>query len=256
MASPFPGMDPYIEGELWRGFHTQFMAQLQRELSPLVHPRYTPFIEEHVYLQREPEQGAGIIRPDVLVVESALRLPGAGRASGAVLEAPVTLALPWEETERQVYLQVRRAGSGAVVCVIELLSPTNKQRGTGRSEYLSKRTAVLQSTAHLIELDFLRDGARLPTVDPLPPASYYAFVSRSDERPFCGVWPISLREPLPVIPVPLADGDPDIALDLQRVFTSVYDEAHFGSMLSRYESVEPPLAPEDAAWAAELAAAR
>jgi hypothetical protein len=38
MASPFPGMDPYLEGYLWSDVHQSLAAQLKRQLSPLVRP--------------------------------------------------------------------------------------------------------------------------------------------------------------------------------------------------------------------------
>src|SRR5437660_1334191 len=144
MPSPFPGMDPLIEGEGWPGFHTQYIAQIQRDLAPRVRPRYATFIEEYVYLRREPNGANGRLRPDTLVVE---RLRGRSRtasrpgiSSGAnVLDPPLLLPLPWEETETQVYLEVRRRETGRVVCVIELLSPINKQAVTGQDEYLVKR---------------------------------------------------------------------------------------------------------------------
>ena len=58
-----------------------------------------------------------------------------------------------------------------MVTVIELLSPWNKTPEAGLAEYLAKRTNVLYSTANLVELDLLRGGERLPTVDPLQPVS-------------------------------------------------------------------------------------
>ena len=41
--------------------------------------------------------------------------------------------------------------------VIELLSPENKH-GKGQEEYQRKQQAVLQSQAHLLEIDLLRGG--------------------------------------------------------------------------------------------------
>ena len=105
---------------------------------------------------------------------------------------------------------------------------------------------------HLVELDLLRAGERLPTLDPLPPADFYVFVSRAPRRPHAEVFPWTLRRRLPTIAVPLADSDPDISLDLQRAFTTVYDRAGYDYALDYQRPVEPPLAEADAAWAAEL----
>jgi hypothetical protein len=58
---------------------------------------------------------------------------------------------------------------------------------------------------------------------PLPPASYYMFPSRQESRPLTDVWPLSIEEALPRIPVPLLQGDADVTLDLQLALTSMYD---------------------------------
>ncbi|MCW5851998.1 MAG: DUF4058 family protein, partial [Anaerolineae bacterium] len=134
-----------------------------------------------------------------------------------------------------------------------LRSPVNKRAGSdGRREYLAKRETVLRSAAHLVELDLLRGGDRLPTIEPLPPADYYAFVCRRQERPRVWVYPWTLRHKLPIIPIPLADGDPDAPLDLQSVFTTVYDRAGYDYGLDYRQSPEPPLAEADLPWAQAL----
>lgn len=40
MASPFPGMDPYLESYLWSDVHQSLASQIKRQLSPLVRPNY------------------------------------------------------------------------------------------------------------------------------------------------------------------------------------------------------------------------
>ena len=97
MPSPFPGMDPYIDGQGWWGFCTQYIAQLQRMLAPLVRPRYVVFIEEHLYLVAEPGGETGRVSPGAFIAE---RAPGSelpepmegGRL--ALLEAPMRRRLP------------------------------------------------------------------------------------------------------------------------------------------------------------------
>src|SRR5881628_3624861 len=111
MPSVFPGMDPYIEGQGWEDFHLLFVAELRRQLTPLLRPRYLVRAEEYVYLLREPGAERGRIRPDALVVErlhpGTEPVPDGGGVG--VLEAPLSLPLPQLEWHRQVYLKVRRA---------------------------------------------------------------------------------------------------------------------------------------------------
>jgi hypothetical protein len=108
------------------------------------------------------------------------------------------------------------------VTAIEVLSPWNK-RARGRREYLAKRRRILLSSAHLMEIDLLHEGHRVPMREPLPDAPYFVLLSRAEERPFMEVWPVELDQPLPTVPVPLLSGDLDVALDLQLAFTSIYD---------------------------------
>ncbi|MFQ5873193.1 MAG: DUF4058 family protein [Dehalococcoidia bacterium] len=41
MPSPFPGMDPYLEGYLWPDVHQALASKIRQQLTPLVRPRYT-----------------------------------------------------------------------------------------------------------------------------------------------------------------------------------------------------------------------
>ena len=50
-----------------------------------------------------------------------------------------------------------------------------------------------------------------------------SWLSRAEERPHADLWPIGLRNPLPVIPIPLREGDPDALLDLKEVVDHIYD---------------------------------
>ena len=58
-----------------------------------------------------------------------------------------------------------------------------------------------------------------------PPAPYFVFLGRAEQRPVTDVWPILLDQPLPAVPVPLLAGDADARLDLQLALTTVYDES-------------------------------
>ena len=40
MPSPFPGSGPYLEGQEWRGVHTQLPGPVGQQLVPLVRPPY------------------------------------------------------------------------------------------------------------------------------------------------------------------------------------------------------------------------
>jgi hypothetical protein len=252
-------MDPYIEGSVWEDFHADFMSALRELLTPLVRPRYVVRIEERAYLEHSSGEDDRWIRPDVAIAERSLKgqpvESSGGTATAVAAEPVVVMTLPIPERERERFLAIRERESLEVVTVIEVLSPGNKRPGSdGRREYLRKREAVLLGPAHLVELDLLRGGKRLPTVEPLPPADHYAFVSREPRRPRADVYRWSLRQRLPVIRVPLAGNDPEVSLDLQAAFDLVYDRAGYDYSLDYRHPVEPSLSEEDAAWAQQLVA--
>jgi hypothetical protein len=251
MPSPFPGMDPYLEGPTWMSFHGQLIAEIARQLAPRLRPKYVALMDERV-IWDAPEDDVWIdtveAKPDVAVIET----PRRGEPSGAkAIAAPLTMVtvMPTPVTHRSV--QIRDVANRQLVCAIEVLSPKNK-RGRGRRQYLLKRGRILQSSAHLIEIDLLRQGQRLPMEGPLPNFPYFVFVSRAGERPSVGVWPVPLRDPLPTIPVPLLAQDPDVALDLQAAFSNVYDGVGYDLILDYRDLPVTPLGSEDEPWANEL----
>ena len=130
---------------------------------------------------------------------------------------------------------------------------SNKATGNDRDSFLDKRRALVTSQASYIELDFLRGGPRLPLRRP-PAFDYYVMVSRSWERPNADLWPVQLRESLPAIPIPLRRGEEEPLIDLQAVLHHTFDEAGYGPRIHRL-TPQPPLPPDDAAWAADLARA-
>lgn len=255
MPSPFPGVDPYLEGQIWEEFHSLLIAELHRMLVPRLRPRYVARMERRVYLEHTPEEPERLIILDLSVVQVGPVLGTSG--SAAVADPPYTIPVYLPEERRESYLEIRLADSGVVVAVIELLSPTNKRANSdGRREYLRKREDVLGSRAHLIELDLLRGGSRLPMARPLPPADFYLLVNRRNRRPWADVWPFTLREPLPHLRVPLTGDDPDVVLDLQEAFSIVYDQAGYDYSLDYSHGTVPPLTPAEQTWAEELLRSR
>ncbi len=251
MPSPFPGMDPFIEGQDWEDFHVRYIVGLTDALTPRVRPRYVVRAERRIYLEHRLGPEGERIRPDLAILrsqENAAAQPTPARTQATAL-TPVLLHLPMPEERRETFLTIRRRETLEVVTVLEVLSPTNKRRRSdGRREYLAKREAVLQSATHLVELDLLRAGERLPTLEPLPADDYYAFVSRGTRRPQTEAYAWKLKDRLPSIPIPLGGGDPDVSLDLQSVFDAVYDSAGYDYSLDYARPLEPPLNDCETEW--------
>ena len=193
------------------------------------------------------------VYPDASVVREGGEVGGVAVAPEAIT-APLTIATLMPERVPQVTVEIRDAADRRLVTAIEVLSPTNKQ-GDGRDEYIERRERLLLSSAHLIEIDLLRRGQRPPMQKPLPTAPYYAFVGRKEQRPLTQVWPVALPQPLPVIPIPLLPGDPDVSLHLQQVLDAVYHDFGYASSIDYGEPPEVSLSGSEAAWVREQIAA-
>ena len=251
MPSPFPGMNPYLEQpDVWSDFHQSFIPLVREIIRGQVRPNYIVKVEEQLFIHElSAEERLYLGRADVAVAPSLN--PAPPRPAGAILEAPVVGKLPMAiDVERHPYLEIRDRNNRELITVLELLSPSNKKSGLDREQYLAKRRQLISSPVHLVEIDLLRGGPRLPVED-LPDCDYYALVSRAEDRPSVGIWPIRLRDRLPVIPIPLRSPDPDARIDLQQVLQHLYDAAGYEDYIYT-GSPQPPLHPEDAAWARQL----
>lgn len=67
------------------------------------------------------------------------------------------------------------------------------------------------------------------------------------------LFPVTLRQPLPVIPVPLREGDAEARLDLQFALNQACDGGPYRRGAVDYSRPpHPPLNNDDASWAREL----
>jgi hypothetical protein len=255
MPSPFPGMNPYLEqDDVWHDFHERFLPHLAEVLGSQLAAHYIVKIDEHVYIHEPPaEQRTFLGRGDVLVASRQPPSPESTTTGTALASAPAQVVLPAVDVEGISFLEIRDRRDRRLVTVIELLSPTNKYSGPDREQYLGKRGRLLASSTHLVEIDLLRGGPRMPFASPLPECEYYALVSRMENRPQADFWPVRLRDPLPAIPIPLRKPDPDAQLDLQAALHHVYDAARYGNYV--YEATpQPALRGEDETWARQFVA--
>ena len=224
---PFPGMDPYLEGEGWGDFHGRFNFAMSDFLNDRVGDGYLVRAERRVYEEDEPGTAAV---PDNLVFEVPSGFGGGGVATATATAAPVVGTIPKPDPgrlRRETYLVVREMPAREIVTVIETLSPANRRRGEGRRRFLEKREEVLESDAHWVEIDLLRGGEPTPLGGTLPPHTYRAVVSRVSDRPRCDIFPWTLAEPLPTIPVPLKPADGHVSLEMQSIFDTIYDRARY-----------------------------
>jgi hypothetical protein len=253
-------MDPYLEAfDIWPGFHNKLESELITELNAALPAPY--------YAALEVRQELGVIEDRVTTTRiipdlTVLRYPGPsvestsggvgvleGRRVGVSPSFEVIINLDLID---HAYVEIRDPSRGhKLITLIEILNPSNKRSGADRRAYRAKQSEVLKSDANLIELDLLRGGRRI-----FADLNLQALIA---SRRLAGTiayeaYPISVREWLPCIPVPLKEGEADLPLDLQFVFNRAYDGGPYRRGAVDYAGAvpEPGLSDEDRAWAAEL----
>jgi len=249
-------MDPYLEisGD-WRDFHSRFLNGCAEALAERLPKNYVARIEEDFQVLEYPQDTEQRRYPDVAVARiRPARAASAPATAIATLEPEVIpLVTTIIEEVKERWIEIRRRPGWAPVTIIELLSPTN-QHGHGYDEYLYKRVSLIARSIHLVELDLLFGGHRLPMGRPLR-GDYHALVSRTEERPLSNVYSWPIRQGLPVIPIPLLAPGADVPLDLAAVFTTVYQRGQYERSIDYRAPLELPLGAADRAWAEELARA-
>jgi hypothetical protein len=231
MASPFPGMNPYLEQRsVWEDFHQSLITEIREAIAAQVRPAFFVKIEERVFIH-EPsseERGRLLGKPDVSLFAS--REPALAVADTVPDRlAAIIATIPDVDIEKHSFIEIRDRQNRELVTMIEVLSPSHKRHGPDREQYLMKRSVLLCSPVSIVEIDLLRGGPRLPMAG----------------VPAC--------DPLPILPIPLKGEVPDAKLDLQALLNRVYDAAGYEDYI--YESQpEPPLSDTDAAWSRDILA--
>jgi hypothetical protein len=256
MPSPFPGMDPYLEGYLWPDVHHRLATQISDQLMPMLRPRYVARIEIQVIQDATPEADIGIMYPDVEVVRAHPHdheLPPASTGMGtrtaeALPITPTSLSVPLLDVEvRLATVEIRDTAHNRLVTSIEILSPVNK-REPGLSKYREKRRQLHAADVHILEIDLLRRGQR-PLIHPRIPQSAYRITLIRAAAHCADIWSLSLQDTLPIVPIPLRTPDAEIPLDLATAFTTIYDRAAYDLSLNYAEPPPPPpLSAEEQVW--------
>ncbi|MCI0565030.1 MAG: DUF4058 family protein [Nitrososphaera sp.] len=209
MPSPFPGMDPYLEGYLWPDVHHRLATEICDLLTPQLRPRYVARIEVRLVRDESPEE--------------------------------VRLAT----------VEIRDVAQNELVTSIEILSPVNK-REPGLSDYRAKRHSLRVAGVHLLEIDLLRRGQRSYPYAGIPRTPYLVTLTRGASNRV-EAWAVRLSDPLPVVPVPLRQPDPDVALDLNFALHAIYERAAYALSVDYSQPPPPPeLTAEEQTFVAQL----
>ena len=217
MPSPFPGMDPYIEqSKIFPDFHNRLADEISAQLNRQIRPNYFARLIPHTTYEVVEIATTRLqtVRPDVGVW--LVREPPAYLAGGAVLEQ-----IPPAPVESVALQDVP----------LELYSVEIRRSD---NEVLVTAIEILSPVNK-------------------QPAPYYVTLSRANRRPTVEVWPLALEAALPVLPVPLAAPDPDVAIHLGEVVTTVYERGGYDVQIDYRKPPPPPaLSARERKWLAEL----
>ena len=257
-------MDPFLEANpLFQELHTQMLAEMQALLQPQLRPKYVARLERHLSEGSVWDAPQGTIslerkEPDVAI---ASRVAHQHTGSVAMLAQPsASTAEDLDADELQlrkqrrivIYVQDRPR---LAVTGIELLSLGNKQPGAvAQQRYLEKRASALHGGLHWVEIDLLRGGVRPPIpVQPPDSADYLTYVAQATPTGWNHlVYAWALRDPLPVLPIPLL-GEDQAQLDLGRCFRAPYDRiAADDDVDCTAAPPAPSLRRSDVRWMSEL----
>jgi hypothetical protein len=260
MKSPFPGMDPWLE-QHWGDVHSSFVVYARDQINEQLPADLQARVEESIAIDTG-DQESRVVYPDVRVVEEATVFDE-GTESGAVAVAiaePVVVPVP-DEPQTIRHIEIVDGSSGnRVVTAIELLSPANKVSDDGRQAYRQKQREYLAALVNLVEIDLIRAGKFVLAV----PQSHlgkrcqtpYRICVRRVTRPDVAlIYPVSLREPLPNIRIPLRPRDRAIVLQLQPVLDECYRRGRY-HLLDYRKPLDPPLSADDQAWVDQLLSSR
>lgn len=243
MRSPFPGMDPYLEGHLWPDVHQSLANAIKIMLVPEVRPKYLVRTNTYMVVDENMKEDVGIMYPDVELFEKNQEVRESVVAYGNKKEykftPPTILLSPIEPVEVKIpVVEIRDKNNNKLITAIEILSPINK-RNPGLIPYRKKRHNLFKTGVHLLEIDLLRRGTRPFSDNKIPDSPYLITLVRANVK-MAAFWAVNLTEPLPIVPIPLKSGDEDIGLDLGKALELVYTQSAYADEINYQKSPPPP----------------
>lgn len=252
MPSPFPGMDPWLEGgEVFPDLHHTLITYIRDAVNAALPPGYVATTANRVWVDPELQR-----EPDVALFGRE-RQPNGNGGHGVALAGLTVIAQELtSDTLEEPYLEILSAKGKRLVTAFEVVSLTNKRAGEkGRKAYQDKQQEYWLSNVNLVEIDLLRRGPHV-TATPLPllreklgAFDYHVSVVLPCGRPSHHAAGIKLGDRLPAIGIPLDSGADPITIDLQPMIDLAYDRGRYTELFSYREPCDPPLTPEQQAWA-------
>ncbi len=251
MPSPFPGMDPWLEDpEVFPNVHERLTIFMQDALNAAMPPGYVAITKNRVWVDDESRR-----EPDVSLFGRDRGANGGGSTTTALTGLTSIGKHLTSDPVEEPYLEILSSKGKRLVTAVEVISLANKRAGeSGRKTYQDKQREYMLSGVNLVEIDLLRAGphvtatplARLRKV--LGEFDYHVnVVVAADARHHAAG--IRLGDRLPAFAIPLDPDVPAVVIDLQSLLDRCYDGGRYTELFSYREPCEPPLTPEQQAWA-------
>lgn len=249
MLSPFPGMDPWLEGYVWPDVHHGLAFIFKEQLVSQVVPKYFVRVETYTVEDSRPEEDVGILYPDVEILRRNTNdVSEPAGDYGLLTPSTMTIPLLKPVEVRIPVVEIRDSENQQLITAIEVLSPVNK-RVPGIQPYRKKRELLHTDGVHLLEIDLLRRGERPLNYPTLPRQAHYFVMLQRAEQYKTEVWAMTVRDKLPTVPIPLKSPDPDVRLDIGVALHTLYERSRY-DLSVRYDAEPPPPAfsVEDREW--------
>jgi hypothetical protein len=252
-------MDPFLEAH-WGDVHTSITLYARNQLRPRLPSDLRARVEEYHTLEvldEDDESERSVprrVKPDVRIVEVMQSKPES-HPGIAIQPSPCVEVSLEPETHRRIV--ITESKTERLVTAIEFLSRSNKF-GKSREMFLDKQYSLWHSGVNVVEIDLLREGAwSLSCDEDLSPAQcrypYRVFV-KPERNWSARFYPTSIREPLPIIEIPLRDGDSPVLLELQPLVTMAWEDGEYSDIDYGRDPL-PSFTEDDLHWIEDLLAA-
>ena len=125
MNTPFPGMDPFLEGNLWSDLHHELASKIRKQLTPLITPKYVARIEQYIIEDDALNTTVKGMYPDVNILlnqqqnraEEPMILYGNGKS-----QTPISYSIPaaFPLEIKVPVIEIRTATNNKVITAIEI----------------------------------------------------------------------------------------------------------------------------------------
>ena len=256
MTSPFPGMNPWLEGYLWPDVHNGLARTIVELIAPKIAPKYVARIDVYTVDDTSPDAEIGIMYPDIEIFQrySIASEPVAAYGETVLTEPDIIVPTYIPVPVRIPIIEIRDAAKNKLITAIEILSPVNK-REPNLTDYQKKRMDLHKSGVHLLEIDLLRRGIRPFNHSSIPKSHYRISLLRANAHQ-TDVWTINVQDKLPNVPVPLLANEADVILDLTKALALLFERSLYYLSIN-YATKPPPPSFEktDLDWIASVVSA-